>query len=48
MGSEMCIRDRNKDKAEFALQLYDRLEKEEAFDVPDYIKDAILFVAPTE
>ena len=38
----------NKDKAEFALQLYDRLEKEEAFDVPDYIKDAILFVVPTE
>lgn len=40
--------EQNKDKAEFALQLYDRLEKEEAFDVPDYIKDAILFVAPTE
>ena len=38
----------NKDKAEFALQLYDRLEKEEAFDVPNYIKDAILFVVPTE
>lgn len=38
----------NKDKAEFALQLYDRLEKERAFDVPDYIKDAILFVTPTE
>lgn len=38
----------NKDKAEFALQLYDRLEKEEAFDVPDYIIEAILFVVPTE
>lgn len=38
----------NKDKAEFALQLYDRLEKEKAFDVPDYIKEAILFVVPTE
>ena len=38
----------NKDKAEFALQLYDRLEKEKAFDVPDYIKEAILFVAPTK
>ena len=40
--------EQNKDKAEFALQLYDRLEKEEAFDVPDYIKEAILFVVPTE
>lgn len=38
----------NKDKAEFALQLYDRLEKEKAFDVPNYIKEAILFVAPTK
>lgn len=38
----------NKDKAEFALQLCDRLETEVAFDVPDYIKDAILFVAPSE
>lgn len=34
----------NKDKAEFALQLCERLETEDAFDVPDYIKDAILFV----
>lgn len=40
--------ERNNDKAEFALQLYDRLENERAFDVPDYIKDAILFVTPTE
>ena len=38
----------NKDKAEFALQLCDRLETEVAFDVPDYIKDAILFVSPSE
>ena len=38
----------NKDKAEFALQLCDRLETEVAFDVPDYIKDAILFIAPSE
>ena len=38
----------NKDKAEFALQLYDRLEKEEVFDVPVYIKEAILFVVPTK
>lgn len=38
----------NKDKAEFALQLCDRLETEVTFDVPDYIKDAILFVAPSE
>lgn len=38
----------NKDKAEFALQLCDRLETEVAFDVPDYIKDAILFVVPSE
>lgn len=38
----------NKDKAEFALQLYDRLEKESEFDVPAYIKEAILFVVPTE
>ena len=38
----------NKDKAEFALQLYDRFEKEDAFDVPEYIKEAILFVVPTE
>lgn len=36
----------NNDKAEFALQLYDRLVTEENFDVPDYIKDAILFVTP--
>ena len=38
----------NKDKAEFALQLCDRLETEVAFDVPYYIKDAILFVVPSE
>ena len=38
----------NKDKAEFALQLYDRLEKEEVFDVPVYIEEAILFVVPTK
>ena len=38
----------NKDKAEFALQLCDRLECEDSFDVPDYIEDAILFVTPTE
>ena len=38
----------NKDKAEFALQLCDRLETEVTFDVPDYIKDAILFIAPSE
>ena len=35
-------------EAEFALQLCDRLETEVAFDVPDYIKDAILFIAPSE
>ena len=40
--------ERNNDKAEFALQLYDRLENERAFDVPDYIKEAILFVVPTK
>ncbi len=34
----------NKDKAEFALQLYDKLEGEPEFDVPDYIKNAIIFV----
>lgn len=38
----------NKDKAEFALQLYDRLKYEEDFDVPNYIKEAILFVIPNE
>lgn len=38
----------NKDKAEFALQLCDRLETEDAFDVPDYIKEAILFVVSIE
>ena len=38
----------NKDKAEFALQLYDQLERESEFDVPVYIKEAILFVVPTE
>ena len=42
-----CL-ERNNDKAEFALRLYDQLENERAFDVPDYIKDAILFVTPTE
>lgn len=40
--------EKNKDKAEFALQLYNRLEKEETFDVPDYIREAILFVIPKE
>lgn len=38
----------NKDKAEFALQLCDRLETETAFDVPTYIKEAILFVTSAE
>ncbi len=42
-----CL-EKNKDKAEFALQLYDRLGKEGTFDVPDYIKDAVLFVTSTE
>ncbi|MDD4698393.1 MAG: AAA family ATPase [Fermentimonas sp.] len=32
-----------KDKAEFALQLNERLNQEQNFDVPDYIKKAILF-----
>ena len=43
-----CCGIKDKDKAEFALQLCDRLETEVAFDVPDYIKDAILFIAPSE
>ena len=34
----------NKDKAEFALQLYDRLVTIDSFDVPDYIQRAIRFV----
>lgn len=34
----------NKDKAEFALQLYDKLLEEDSFDVPAYITDAIRFV----
>lgn len=38
----------NKDKAEFALQLCERLECEDYFDVPDYIEDAIIFVTSTE
>lgn len=37
----------NKDKAEFALQLNDRLMREDSFDVPPYIKAAIEFVVPT-
>jgi len=36
----------NKDKAEFALQLYDTLINEPDFDVPLYIKIAIEFVVP--
>lgn len=38
----------NKDKAEFALQLNDRLMREERFDVPHYIKTALEFVVPTQ
>lgn len=34
----------NKDKAELALELYDRLLLEDSFNVPDYIKEAIEFV----
>ncbi|MDD2245723.1 MAG: hypothetical protein PHI70_00930 [Proteiniphilum sp.] len=34
----------NKDKAEFALQLNDRLIREESYDVPLYIKTALEFV----
>lgn len=37
----------NKDKAEFALQLNDRLMREDSFDVPHYIQVAIEFVVPT-
>lgn len=36
----------NKDKAEFALQLYDKLLLVDKFDVPNYIKEAIEFVVP--
>ena len=38
----------NKDKAEFALQLYDTLINEPEFDVPPYIKTAIEFVVPLQ
>ena len=38
----------NKDKAEFALQLNDRLMREEDFDVPQYIKTALEFVVPIQ
>jgi putative ATP-dependent endonuclease of the OLD family len=34
----------NKDKADFALELYDRLLNESSFGVPKYIQDAIEFV----
>jgi len=34
----------NKDKADFALELYDRLLNEVSFGVPKYIQDAIKFV----
>lgn len=38
----------NKDKAEFALQLNDRLMEEDSFDVPVYIKAALEFVVPMQ
>lgn len=38
----------NKDKAEFALQLNDRLLREDSFDVPPYIKAALEFVVPAQ
>ena len=38
----------NKDKAEFALQLNDKLMAEEDFDVPPYIKTALEFVVPIQ
>ncbi|WP_306540882.1 ATP-dependent endonuclease [Dysgonomonas sp.] len=38
----------NKDKAEFALQLNDRLMRKERFDVPLYIKTALEFVVSTQ
>ncbi len=38
----------NKDKAEFALQLYDALINETEFDVPLYIKTAIEFLVPLQ
>ncbi len=46
--SEVLIKklESNKDKAEFALQLYDKLLETESFDVPAYITDAIRFVIP--
>lgn len=38
----------NKDKAEFALQLNDKLMTEENFDVPPYVKTALEFVVPIQ
>jgi len=40
----MCKLKSNKDKAEFALRLYDKLFKTDSFDVPEYITDAVNFV----
>lgn len=46
--SEVLIKklESNKDKAEFALRLYDKLLETESFDVPAYITQAIRFVIP--
>lgn len=48
VGTLMEKLKQNKDKAEFALQLNDRLMSEESFDVPLYIKTALEFVVPTQ
>lgn len=44
----MAKLEQNKDKAEFALRLYDKLTGEDEFDVPQYIKIAIEFVVPIQ
>ena len=48
VGTLMEKLTQNKDKAEFALQLNDRLMEEDSFDVPPYIKAALEFVVPAQ
>ena len=48
VGALMKKLEQNKDKAEFALQLNERLIREDRFDVPPYIKTALEFVVPAQ